>query len=302
MKFIQLKYFQTVCKYNNLTRAAKELHISQPGLTHVIHELEQEFGLTLFLRQNKGLILTEQGKQFLDETNLLLSQVDAFTGRMKMLGQSNQTIQVGLAPASATLFFSPVMQAFHQLYPEIKVNVVENGSMKNHQQILDGKLDLALLSTGSPVSSAFGSYKIAITDICLYLSKDHPLTDQNSVSIKDLDQLPLVLLSEDSFLTTNTLKTCSQYKVTPKIILTTNQISIIRQLIESNTAASLLFHKTIPDNPLYKAVPIREFGKVYIYLAWNQYNPLNAAAKHFIQVTESVYPEPIIDSYCSRKK
>lgn len=62
MKFIQLKYFQTVCKYNNLTRAAKELHISQPGLTHVIHELEQEFGLTLFLRQNKGLILTEQGK------------------------------------------------------------------------------------------------------------------------------------------------------------------------------------------------------------------------------------------------
>ena len=50
MNFNQLKYFQSVCKYNNLTRAAEELHISQPGLSHVIHELEQEFGFALFLR------------------------------------------------------------------------------------------------------------------------------------------------------------------------------------------------------------------------------------------------------------
>mgnify|MGYP002795929216 CR=1 FL=1 len=111
MKFTQLKYFQTVCKYNNLTRAAEELHISQPGLTHVIHELEQEFDLTLFLRQNKGLILTKKGQQFLNETNLLLEQVDSFVSRMKLLGQVNQGIQFGLSPASATLFFPPILQA-----------------------------------------------------------------------------------------------------------------------------------------------------------------------------------------------
>ena len=58
MKLFQLRYFQTVCKYSNLTRAAEELHISQPGLSHAIQELEREFGLTLFLRQNKGLVLT----------------------------------------------------------------------------------------------------------------------------------------------------------------------------------------------------------------------------------------------------
>lgn len=72
MKLSQLKYFQVVCKHNNLTRAAEELHISQPGLTHVIQEMEQEFGLTLFLRRNKGLVLTEEGRKFLEEANLLL--------------------------------------------------------------------------------------------------------------------------------------------------------------------------------------------------------------------------------------
>lgn len=107
MKLSQLKYFQVVCKHNNLTRAAEELHISQPGLTHVIHELEQEFGLTLFLRQNKGLVLTEEGRKFLEEANLLLQQSDYFISRMKFLGQSNQIIRMGLPPASATLFSHP---------------------------------------------------------------------------------------------------------------------------------------------------------------------------------------------------
>lgn len=301
MTLIQLKYFQTVCKYNNMTRAAEELHISQPGLTHAIRELEQEFNLTLFLRQNKGLILTKEGQQFLNETDFLLEQVDSFVSRMQLLGQSNQVIQFGLSPASATIFFSPIMQEFHRQYPEVKVNVVENGSMTNHQRILDGKLDIALLSSDSPMSSAFGSYPIAVARICLYLSKKHPLAQEKTVSLKDIGKIPLVLLSEDSFLTADTLKTCAQYKVKPKIILTTNQISIVKRLIENNTAGTLLFHGTIPDSDLYQAIPVQEFRDANIYLVWNQYNPISTAVKHLIKTVQLLYPQPMVDSYCSSR-
>lgn len=301
MKIYQLKYFQTVCKYNNLTRAAKELHISQPSLTHVIHELEQEFNLALFLRQNKGLTLTEEGKKFLDETNFFLEQADSFVGRMKYLGQANQSIQFGLSPASATLFFPCIMQEFHRQYPQIKVNIVEKGSVMNHQRLIDGKLDLAILSSDAPVSSSLAYYKIAVTEICLYLSKDHELAQKEMVSLKDICEIPLVLLSEDSFLTTNTLKMCAQYKLSPQIILTTNQIAIIKQLIENNTAGTLLFHGTIPDDGMNKAIPVLEFQKAYIYLAWNQYNPVSIAVKNFIKTVKNMFPYPIIDSYCSEK-
>lgn len=81
MKLSQLKYFQVVCKHNNLTRAAEELHISQPGLTHVIQEMEQEFGLTLVTAER------------------------LFCQPHEISGQSNQIIRMGLPPASATLFF-----------------------------------------------------------------------------------------------------------------------------------------------------------------------------------------------------
>ena len=293
MKFYQLKYFQTVCKYNNLTRAAEELHISQPGLTHVIRELEQEFGLTLFHRQNKGLILTDEGRQFLNEAELLLEQTDTFVSRMKFLGKADQVIRFGLPPASAALFFPPMIQEFHRQYPQIKVNVVEEGSIANRQKILDGKLDVALLSSDSPVSSAFGHYQVGVTGICLYLPKDHPLAGKEMVSVKEFCEIPLVLFSEDSFLTTNSLKICTQNGVSPNVILTTNQIAVIRQLIENRTAGTLLFRGTLPESGQYREIPVQEFQKVYIYLVWNQYNPVGMAVKRFIEAVETVYPNPV---------
>lgn len=299
MKLSQLKYFQTVCKHNNLTRAAKELHISQPNLTHVIHELEQEFGLTLFLRQNKGLILTEEGRKFLEEANLLLEQSDAFVSRMTFLGQSNQMIRIGLPPASATLFFPSILQVLHQQSPQIKIDVVEIGSLANQQKILDGELDAALISTSAPVSAAFGCYLLARTRICLYVCADHALAGRQSVSLREICTIPLVMLTEESFLTTNTLKTCAQSRLTPDIMLHTNQIAIIGQMVKNGTAGTLLFHGTLPDDSGYRAVPVQDFDDVYIYLIWNQYNPQGTAVRQLIRAARTVCPQPVVDFYCS---
>lgn len=287
MKLSQLKYFQVVCKHNNLTRAAEELHISQPGLTHVIQEMEQEFGLTLFLRRNKGLVLTEEGRKFLEEANLLLQQSDYFVSRMKFLGQSNQIIRMGLPPASATLFFPSIMHMLHRQSPQIKIDVVEIGSLTNQQKILDGELDAALISTNAPVSAAFGGYLLARTRICLYVTADHPFAEREQISLREVCSIPLVMPTEESFLTTNTLKTCAQNKLTPDIMLHTNQIAIVSQLVQNGTAGTLLFHGTLP-----------EFDDVYIYLIWNQYNPLSTALKQLIRATKTVYPQPVVDFYC----
>lgn len=298
MKLSQLKYFQVVCKHNNLTRAAEELHISQPGLTHVIRELEQEFGLTLFLRQNKGLVLTEEGRKFLEEANLLLQQSDYFVSRMKFLGQSNQIIRMGLPPASATLFFPSIMHMLHRQSTQIKIDVVEIGSLTNQQKILDGELDAALISTNTPVSAAFGGYLLAQTRICLYVAADHPFAGREEISLREVCSMPLVMPTEESFLTTNTLKTCAQNKLIPDIMLHTNQIAIVSQLVQNGTAGTLVFHGTLPECAAYRAIPVQEFDDVYIYLIWNQYNPLSTALKQLIRAAKAVYPQPVIDFYC----
>lgn len=68
MRLTQLKYFQAVCRYQNMTRAAAELHVSQPSLSNAIHELEDEFGMVLFRRKSRGIALTEQGGDLLQRS------------------------------------------------------------------------------------------------------------------------------------------------------------------------------------------------------------------------------------------
>ena len=72
MTLQQLQYFVTVCKYQNLTKAARELSISQPGISASIRELETECGFALFERRPNSIALTDQGENFLREAEYML--------------------------------------------------------------------------------------------------------------------------------------------------------------------------------------------------------------------------------------
>jgi|GEM_PF-2658996 len=205
---------------------------------------------------------------------------------------------MGLPPASTTLFFPSIMHMLHRQSPQIKIDVVEIGSLTNQQKILDGELDAALISTNTPVSAAFGCYLLARPRICLYVAADHPFAGMEQISLREVCSIPLVMPTEESFLTTNTLKTCAQNKLTPNIMLHTNQIAIVSQLVQNETAGTLVFHGTLPECTAYRAIPVQEFDDVYIYLIWNQYNPLSTALKQLIRATKTVYPQPVVDFYC----
>ena len=85
MKLHQLRYFQEVCRQHSITKAAEELHISQPAVSAAIRELEEEFGLRLFKRSHKKLILTTEGSYFSLEVEELLQKAKQIADDMTRL-------------------------------------------------------------------------------------------------------------------------------------------------------------------------------------------------------------------------
>lgn len=292
MTLVQLKYFQTVCKYNNITRASNELHISQPSLSNAIKDLEKEFGISLFYRFSKGLVLTEEGSLFLEETNHLLEHADLFISRINGLNQLNQTVKLGVPPMLSTLIFPHLLQSFHESFPNINLQMVENETLSNKVMVLDNTLDAAIISCNDPLPASLGFYDICSMDIYFYTSINNKLCTKTTINLSDLSSTPLALLAENSFLT-SFIKQCFKFQhLIPKVMLHTNQLATIHQLVENKTASTFLFDNIFPTEQNIVKIPVNGLPKIKIRLIWNANQTLSLGTQNLIRLSKLEYPHP----------
>ncbi len=150
MKISQMEYFSCVCRCGSITKAAKELHISQPSVTAAVHELEKELGVNLFLRRNNKIQLTEEGWFVQERIDGILKSMDTLNRDLNdFVGQKNH-IRLGV-PLQIGSFLLPLLFGkFRQEYPDISLVIEESGAIDIVKKLLDDQLDLAILSVDPP--------------------------------------------------------------------------------------------------------------------------------------------------------
>src|SRR5674476_1040672 len=118
MELRHLRYFVAVAEEENVSRAALKLHISQPGLSLQIRDLEDEIGFSLLERSAKSVRLTDAGKVFLAESRAVLQHaVDAVkTARTVAMGERGE-IHVGYAPSLTVQILPPSLRRFQDKFP-----------------------------------------------------------------------------------------------------------------------------------------------------------------------------------------
>ena len=100
MTMNQMQYFSTVCRYHNITTAAKILMISQPGLSARLSELEAEVGVKLLERTSKGVSPTEEGARLLAHVEAVLGRYRLLQNDLPAIAQGRSTVRVGFRPYS----------------------------------------------------------------------------------------------------------------------------------------------------------------------------------------------------------
>lgn len=288
MTLIQLKYFQVICKHNNITRASAELHVSQPSLSNAIKDLEAEFGVSLFNRRSRGLELTEEGRFFLEEANKLLASADRLTNHMKELGNSNQTITLGLPAMSGSLVFADLLQALYAYSPATHIQVIESGSLANRRKVMEHTLDAAIITRNSPLSSGYGHIALRRVNICLYVSAGHSLASKDSIELHDLNDLPLALLPEDTFLTDCIRQYYHDKNLSLHTILHTNQLATIQQLVAKNTVATFLLDGVLEGNNDIVKFSVPNLPPTEIDLIWKSGRQLSAGLRALIAAAKTI--------------
>ncbi|MGD9901511.1 MAG: LysR substrate-binding domain-containing protein [Spirochaetales bacterium] len=192
------KIFYEVAEEQNVSKAAEKLFISQPAVSQSIKKLEEQIGGTLFLRSNKGLVLTDEGKVFYNYIKGALNLVTNATIEFNNFKElKSGKIKIGTSTTLAKFVLLKPMQAFHKEYPYIKFEI-KNDLTKNLLLDLEkGNLDFVIMNEGEGDNASFSVTTLReVTNMFLYSNKYFNYND--TYSLTDIQNMPLILQNKAS--------------------------------------------------------------------------------------------------------
>ncbi len=140
------RIFHTVATHGNISKAAKELYISQPAISKAISKLEENLQVTLFIRSSRGVTLTEEGQLLFKHTAtafLAISQGEETIKQMNDLGIGH--IRIGVSTTLCKYLLLPYLKHFIEKYPHIKITIECQSTFHTLKALEDGAIDIGLI-------------------------------------------------------------------------------------------------------------------------------------------------------------
>ena len=145
MELRQLRYFIAVAEEQSFSRAAVRLHVSQPPLSIHVKGLEDELGIRLFHRSNRGVALTPAGQVFYDEIRSVLRRLDQARIKAQNAGNGERgTLSVGFVSIADYGVLPPALKRFREQFPHVEVHLHELTTDAQTREIRAGRLDIGI--------------------------------------------------------------------------------------------------------------------------------------------------------------
>ena len=285
MDLRQLEYFCMAGRLGNVTRAAERLRVSQPNVTVAIKKLETELGILLFDRSNKQLILTPEGAMFLDRVEKALSFItDAVTELNDYRDLHRGTIKIGIPPMMGAHLFPKIFSTFFRQYPQLDINLFEEGSMSIREKLELGELDFGIVII-SGAASTLQVLPMSKSRLMTIVSTKSPLAEKKVLTAKDVAESDVILLKEGSFLREFLLEQMKQAGIDPHIVLESSQMATIKGLVAQGVGIAFLLDMVLSKtyDKGIKAVPLAKPLYVDVGLAWKKGRYVSKAASSFIE-------------------
>lgn len=278
MNFLQLKYFKAVAIVENMTLAAKKLHVSQPSLSKSIKLLEEEIGYDLFDRVGKYIQLNKNGEIFLNYVNKCLNSLeDGILAIEDYNKKELSSVKISIMAAGKLLPY--IIKEFSIKYPKIKLNLVNID--KNNFENSDCDLFLYTTLDDFHDNKSINLYK---ENLVLAVNKNHRFSKRNTIDFKELKDEPYISTEKNSEYN-NILEHYSKIAgISLNTTIEAQYSSTIKGLVEAGIGVSIIPELTWPesyDNNL-SFVNIENPNCIrYIKLMWKEDRYINSAVNVF---------------------
>ncbi|MHC1685239.1 MAG: LysR family transcriptional regulator [Clostridiaceae bacterium] len=285
MDILQLKYFQTVAKFQHMTHAADELCIAQPSLSKTISRLEQELGVPLFDRQGRNIKLNSFGKAFLKRVNRIFLEIDEGKKELSDMAGLEQG-KIVLASISLASFPN-MLGGFVEQYPDVSFRQVLAYTYEMKRNLEEGVIDLCISSIIIEGSNIV-NIPLLTEEIFLAVPKNHRLANRESIDLIEVADEHFISMKRGYGLRDITDEYCRRVGFTPSIMFESDGVTSLLSLVNSGLGVSFL---PSPDKRVYtsevpKLIKIKNPTPTRtIYLSYIEGRYLSQAAREFCKYT-----------------
>lgn len=275
------KCFQTIYEERNLQVAASKLFLSPQGLSKMIKSLEEECGTPLFVRTKDGLVPTESGVVFYEMSKSISRDIHEMFSAIEAVSSREKRFKVGFAAGTIRAIDIPTVDHFMKSNPEIVGLWDEQENEKVLNKVLSEEINCGLV-VGKPEAPGLVTELIKKVDIVLYVYKGHRLWDQESVSIMDIKDEPLISMNKNYRIYHDVINACHMNGFNPDIIARVGDGVTIRSLVKNNVGIGIA-PRFFDDEENLRAVSIKDAYTWDVYGIYLERSVDAQIAKRFLQ-------------------
>lgn len=295
MNLKQAQYVKTIAECGSITAAAKKLFVSQPSLSQMLRQLEQETGLPIFDRSTSPMRLTYAGEKYLHAAERILAANAELDSQLREIRHEHAgRLRLGISVTRAMQVMPLVMPIFQQQYPNVSLQMTESGSANLEEMLRGGSIDLAFAALESTSPSL--AYELLEQEtIGVLAGRDAAITRQNpngtALPLEAFRRERFVSLTKGHSSRITQDKLFRKYGLSPNILLETDALEVGRR-VALEAGACMLLPSIYIDGYCYQRkgcfYPLADYeNHRHFYACYRKDEFVPQYARDFIQITAS---------------
>lgn len=280
-----LKYFLTVVREENITKASDILHITQPTLSRQLSKLEEDLGVQLFIRRKKGISLTDEGILFRRRASEIVELADKAERELSECEQFiDGEISIGCGEMESVKLITKLFMSYKERYPNVRLDLYTGNADEIKQRIDNGITDIGILIEPVEIEK-YDFIRLNIQENWVVLMRaDDPLTENEYITIDDLSKLPLIITKRQSV--RNEIESWfMRYMDKLNIVASSNLSTNASILVEQKAGYALVIEGAMPflDKTKVTYRPLYPERKTTSVLVWKKHQPFSLAVTKFLE-------------------
>ena len=286
MELRQLRYFAAVQQHRSFTRAAQELHVTQPTVTTALRNLEEELGTPLINRST--CLLTPAGEELLRRTETIFRNLDAVTDEIKNGAYRQHKLCIAVPPVSCASLYGPILNEFVPSHPDIDLCIDDrcNAELLKHLQNYENDIDAGFIIQPDGLPEDIAYFDLAGGSLYALLPANHPLARAESIRLSDLAGERLLMYDRGTSYTEARIRQEYQRRGIPfQVTQYFSNISTIMDVVSLGYGVSFILETSSPTLSNVPNIVVKPFTDPITYrigLIWNRNIHMSKACREFL--------------------